>query len=419
MAENSSKSTQPSFDPFTFLHSDVHELIFQHFDFSDFIKFSLTSPKYYERSAASPKCMRKVNVLSEFLITLKQEDTCSKRVYQSISLTNHNNINTAAFVRLTKTLSSNWKFVKVEEKKFLANEFQELMLHIEPTVEELIISNCEIKQLSSETFRLSKLKKLQIRNCAASSLFIFSNGQLNLTTLCLKLSNQLDEPKKCASHDLVKKIILNCDKLESLTLSNWKVSSIFTENVIKIMKMNIKKLKITLNDCVTECEALKCFLSSPKSGNLTSLTIKGKVRNLLLETIFNIPKLQMLKLSRLLLVLPINLKLNHSINELHLLDKSLPVVLQKRIIESSPNLTFLSIYAICNQNVDFIASNCKKLESLSIAYLWMTNLPAADCFSSLKKLQIAGDVQYLLEQEIVNKPENERTHFEELILSSI
>lgn len=93
-------------NPFDILHSDVHELIFQHFKFNDVIKFSLVSQSFYNISAGSDVQMSKVNVLGEFLITLDQQNTNSKRVYQSISLSNRNQISSKKLVQLTKSLKN-------------------------------------------------------------------------------------------------------------------------------------------------------------------------------------------------------------------------------------------------------------------------------------------------------------------------
>ena len=410
---------QVSQNPLKLIHSDVFELIFQHFHFDDVVKFSEVSPEFFNISAGSSKCMSKINIPSELLVSIKQQNMNSKRFYQSISLTDHCQTPAKKLIEVVKSVSNNWKCVKILEKKFEGSEFQELMLFIEPTVEELKISDCEINQISNENFRFPKLKKLTIRNCESPALFIFSNSKLNVNCLNLKVSNKLQVPKKIAVHDLVKKTILNCDKLEILTLSSWKLSMIFTENILKLMECRLKCLEVSVNDRISDSEALNKLLTCPKISDLTSLTVKGKTRNLLLENIFKLPKLEKLKLSRLNLGLPLNLKLNPFIKELHLLDKTLPVPLQKKILENTPNLKFLSIYAISSQNIDFIASNCKLIEGMSLAYMWLTNPPAADCLLKLQKLQVAGDVQFLLEQEILSKPESERTNFENLILKAI
>lgn len=406
-----------SLDPFDAVHYDVHELIFQHFNYFDVQNLSLVAPSISFKVFTSPACMRNINVVADIVVARKANNIGSRRLYQSVSLTNPSE--SKQLIEIIES-GSCWKTLKLTGTKFEGNEFIELVTRIKQTIEELILTDCKIPFAPFDDLCLPKLKLLNVKGCDLNLLHILSTTQLNVTTLHLKPSNILDELKKEAASKCVAKVLMKCDKISELGLTGWKISHVLPDAAIDKMKFKLKTLSLGSNgNSFNDYEILNRFLIV-NSPHLESLSLDVKVKNETLEIIFKMPKLQMLKMSRIKLAPPIELIVNTSINNLHLTDKNLPMDQQKKILENTPNLNLLSIHTIsCNEHLEMVNNNCGDLENLTVAYFWASNVASRDYFPRLKHLEIASDVQFTLEQKIRKKPESERTRFENFILNSI
>lgn len=412
--------SQYSLDFLKFLHSDVFELIFQHLSFNDVITASLVSKNYYNTTAASSSCMKKINVIADYAINSHPAENSSKRSYQNISCRSCKDLS-SQLIRIIACLGSSWKRIELNDVIFQNNELVELFNNVESTTEELLLSGCiSPKVADNRLYEFPKLKSLKLDRCNLPAYQIMSSSSnMILTSVKFELSQLLSDTKQKKNHSLLKKLLINCNKLNDLTLHKWKLAPIFTENAIERMNYKLKYFSTSFDRPKTDIEALNRLLLKHLE-TLVSLTIDGKIGNVTLGLIFQMPKLKMLKISRLSLSLPINLKLSHSIKKLFLLDKNLPVNHQEKILEHVSCLTSLSIHTINSEaQLSMIDSKCHQLEQLTVAYFWVSNVSSRDYFPNLKQMDIAGDVQYCLEQQIRSKPENEQSRFEKLVLDAI
>lgn len=398
--------------PFDHLHTDVHELIFQHFNFSDFFKFSVASRKSFEDSLSSPKCMRRVNVNADALLAMGIESPVSRRPYQNISLTKYKDPSVSSmFVKILRSLGHcRWKSLTVMGIDIKRNDLIEILEMIESSIEELVISSCVILQFPEDAiFSFKKLKVLNLSDCNPPEP---GGAEQNI-----ELFRQRHRIKQHNARLVGKTILRNCENLEKLTLGNWDTYFITNDSDLEFIKFRLKKLEIVTDPNATfDREAYIQFIQRTSQQVDHLSIVGGRVRNAFLETIFRLPHLESLKITRMILTDPIRLQVNTAITKLHLVYKHLPVEQQEVILTNTPNLKFLSIHTINNDNINFISEKCPRLESLSVAYLW---IPHGNFFHNLKQLEIAADVPYVLEQRIRATPEAQRTQLERLILHAI
>jgi surface protein len=412
MESEFTQSQPTTLNPFELLHTDLHELIFQHFTFSDIFKFSVVSHKSFEDSSSSPSCMRRINVNADRLLAMGIESPVTRRPYQSISLTKYRDPSVSSkLVKILRSLGHcRWKSVTLTGIEFKKNDLIEVLERSEATLEELVITRCVILQFPEETiFSFKKLKALNLSDCSPLEP---GGAEQNI-----ELFRQRHRIKQHNARLLGKAILRNCKNLEELTLGNWDTYYITNDSDLDLIRFQLKKLEIQTEPHATFDRDAYCQFMRRTCQRLEHLTISGgRVRNALLETIFRLPLLESLKITRMILTDPVQLQVNPSITRLHLVYKNLPVEHQEIILTNTPNLKFLSIHTINNDNINMIAEKCSRLESLSVAYLW---IPHGNYFQNLKQLEIAADVPYVLEQRIRQTPEAQRTPLDRLILNAI
>lgn len=265
-------------DPLDFLHSDVFELIFQHFTWTDVIETSLISKNWFEATAKSTKCVEKLHL--KIVVPYKKEeavkfhsiskDLFSERKYQNIYLHNFQDI----VPEILKLMAGRrWKKVFISVRNLKSpKDFLDIMKLVEPTVENLSISRTSI-ETSDDTedvkFSFPALKNLELHRSFSILMKEISRDCKSLKQL--KIDTDLNSWR--SNEVYLRQILKNNKLLEKLTL--WRCSAIHAFDPESIRSYQFKlKIFIYQNSCdqfgaatAEEENCLLDFLSSQVSQN--------------------------------------------------------------------------------------------------------------------------------------------------------
>lgn len=292
-------------DPLEILHSDIHELIFQHFSDEDVLEASIVSPLWFEATETSAKCMEKLHLRivvpyseekSERFMSISN-DLTSQRKYQNIYLHNFHNI----IPEILKILEGrNWKKVYISVRNLhTKQDFQDVMTLIEPSVENLSISLTSIRNLEQKppkvNFTFPKLKNLDLSRSHGLLMEEISENCKNIKTLRI----DLDHLTWMKHQKFLHKILANNDKLEKLTLWRCSAEIPFQLEFIKTYKFKLKTFYFKNRDQSLPTDAeencLFDFLES-QANSLESLKLEEWMGIETFKLQFKLPKLKELTL---------------------------------------------------------------------------------------------------------------------------
>lgn len=424
---------EQSMDPLKKLCSDVFELIFQHFTSADVLESSKITHCWFEATAKSQKCVEKLHLKvmvpfdkkeAEKFNTISQ-DLASSRNYQNIYLHNFQEI----VHEIVKLMTGRkWKkvFISVRNLRSM-KDLLDIMKIIEPTVENLSISGTSVRDpyFGPEVVHLSfpALKYFELTRSFGLLMREISRDCKNLKQLKI----DTDMSSWIANEKYLRKILIHNEQLEKLTL--WRCSAIhpFNEESIKHYRFKLKtfvyKNTSNLQKIITgeEEECLHDFLES-QADSLETLRIDEWCGSEVLRLIFKMSKLSQLTLDFDAAEKTIdweNLKLNpnFSIKKFHIESIS-KVSICNALFNALPNLRVLTIERLNNNTLNSIGSRCQVLEELEIQDLRASHVDDPLYFPSIKKFHCEDRIRMKLKRRINHKPVNERSPFEQLVLTA-
>lgn len=419
-------------DPIRTLHSDVFELIFQHFKNDDVLSSSLVSPLWFDSTEASAKCAEKLHLKVVVPYTGQRfeaisDDLRSQRKYQNIFLHNISNI----IPEIVDVLSGrSWKKVFISTRNLQRRcDFYDVIELIEEQVEDLSISltslqnNDEISEKMK--FKFPKLENLELTRSNGLLIEEISDDCSNLLVLKLDL-----EPASWRKHQhFIEKILANNERLEKLTL--WRCSAKIVFQLESIKKFRFKLKTFLFKNCVDgiptdeEENCLFDFLES-QANSLETLKLEEWFGIEVLKLIFKIPKLGEFAIDFYDVENTIdweNLQLNpsSSIKKFHLdsyRNNRTKASMFACLFNAMPNLRFLEHDNLCYESLNSIGTRCQKLEELEIQELRTENVSNPLFFPNIKRLHCEDRIAQKIKQRINKKPREQRTPFEQLLLDA-
>lgn len=350
-------------DPLIKISSDIHDLLFQHFDAAEVLDFSSISPEWYEKIAIST-CMKKVKFslkLWKNSAGTKQQQTDEKirvihnttRRYQSIAID----------CRFDKNLSEEiWSFLEFSS----------------PNLRELKIKS--IKLDAPKSLVLPKLKTLKLTYVAPTVRNILLTSSSSLTKLKLKMESPLrwSETQRADQESLQQ--VRNCmemnQNLEELELhASAQYKTFFDEDFSDVVRFQLKSLKIktgmrlALISEKNERHFLK-FLKT-QSKTLQNFFIDVCRPNVIYHAFNFMPAVTSFHIDVMVMndfkVRDLKLNLNENI-----VDLKIPYVSHlediKAFLEVTPNLKSLFVAFVSHETMEFIAWNLMSLTVLKFRY---------------------------------------------------
>jgi hypothetical protein len=286
-------------DPLQVLHSDIFELIFQHFGNDDVLEASTVSPLWFEETETSAKCVEKLHL--RVVIPYSEEknekylnisnDLISQRNYQNIYLHNFHNI----IPEILKILEGrSWKKVYISVRNLhTKKDFQDVMKLIEPSVENLSISLTSIRNHEEKAPKLilsfPKLNNLDLSRSNGLLMEEISENCKNIKTLKI----DLDHLTWMKHQQFAQQILSNNDKLEELTIWRCSAEFLFQLESIKTYKFKLKTFLFKNHDQPSDIEenCLFDFLES-QANSLESLRLEEWMGVEVFKMQFKMPKLR-------------------------------------------------------------------------------------------------------------------------------
>lgn len=425
---------QESLDPMQFIHSDVLDLIFQHFKNDDVLACSLVSPLWFETTEKSVKCMEKLHL--KLVVPYDKEealkcntvssDLISKRNYQNVYLHNFQNI----LPEVVKIVSGgNFKKVFISTRKFESRkDFQNIMQLIEATVENLSISLTSLMDLTDEgeavNFSFPRLKNLDLTRCHGLLMKEIAKKCKNLSILKI----DLDHITWRKQRTYLKKILTNNSQLEKLTL--WRCNASFAFQLESVRKYRFRlKTFIYKNSAVgsptdEDENCLYDFLES-QADSIETLRLEEWFGVEVLKLIFRMPKLRELTIDMYYAESTIdweNLKMSRSssITKFHIdsYRSRFKVRVFNALFDAMPNLKFLTTDYLDNDSLKSIGLRCQMLEELEVQELRANQIDDPLYLPRIKRLHCEDRIRMKTKQRINRKPLDERSAFEQLVLTA-
>lgn len=385
-----------SVDPFDILHSDVFNLIFQHFSRHELLELSTVNSLWYQTIALSPQCMSKlkINILRSLHSNNNNDlETAGlqKELNSLISIRQYRNIY-ADFTQQSKQkildilspCERKWKSVELLNENFKGERFFE---YFQETAESLILTRINCEEESSTNSSFPRLKCLKISSCNESLLKILEDCS-SLKTLHFQTACDTS-----SLHDRLANLLSNNKNLEEMTLFFHR--SLLTRQIIAKCQFNLKTLVID-SSCGFTTEDRECLAAFLKcqSGSLEVVDINPWSGPLVIEQCL---KMEILKdftynvdnWEQNLDWNTFNLTRNLSIERFHLRSASPhePPSFYDAMFSNAPNLKVYKAKCMQFQDLVLLSSRCKNLEELYIEEFDVAMLPNESCFPRLKKFR--------------------------------
>lgn len=421
-------------DPMEFIHSDVLDLIFQHFKNDDVLACSAVSPLWFDVTERSVKCMEKLHL--KLVVPYDKEEAAkcstvsqdlkSKRNYQNIYLHNFQNI----LPEVINIISGgNFKKVFISTRKLeTRKDLQTIMKLIEKTVENLSISLTSLVDLNDEgeavNFSFPCLKNLDLTRCHGLLMKEIAEDCKNLSILKIDLDHATWRKHK----ELLKKILTNNSQLEKLTL--WRCSARFAFQLESVrgyrfrLKNFVYKNSAVGSPSDEDENCLYDFLES-QADSIETLRLEEWFGVEVLKLIFRMPKLRELTIDMYQAETTIdweNLKMSQSssITKFHIdsYRSKAKIRIFNALFDSMPNLKFLTTDYLDNDSLLSIGLRCHKLEELEIQELRAKEIDNPLFFPHLKRFHCEDRIRMKTKQRINKKPIAARSPFEQLVLTA-
>jgi F-box domain len=345
-------------NPLVRISSELHELIFQHFDYADVLSASNVSKYWYEDVGKSKISMSKIK--------LKFWKSTDKNQTERI-------------IKILKVITRDYQHLSIDCRfdKTLSLEFWKLFTsHLASTLISLKIKSIRIDNPSC--VEIKKLKELKLVYVPTSIRNLLLKSITSLKRITLKFVSPLNWkcPKTDSeSIDCIKRFIENNEKLEDLEVYGAvQYSLLFDEDLSRSVNFRLNSLKIkndmrlaliperieenVINFFSTQCSSLqKIFIDVCRPNVIQFIFNKmTQLKSVQIETVMTEFHAK---------------ELNLNLNE-HVTDLSIPYVNKhedvRNILEMTPNLCSLFVAHLSVETMEYIAFSLKKLNTLKYRY---------------------------------------------------
>lgn len=348
-------------NPLEKLSSDIHYLVFQHFNAKDVLEVSKISQEWNETVGQSAVCMHKIKFSLKNSAGTKQEQTDEKvKVIQATG-------------RFYQNVSIDCRF-----DRNLSLEFWKLLKFLELSVTELKIKSIKMELLTP--LALPKLQVLKLTYVPTNIRNILLSSCDNLTKLKLKMESPLKWSESSRPDQESITCIRACmernQMLQELELhGSIQYNSFFDEDFSDIVRFKLKSLKVKTGmrlALISEKNELKFinFLTT-QANNLQTFFIDVCRPNVIQHVFNRMPILSSIHIDVMIMNSYKIKELKLSLNE-RIIDLKIPYVNHhydiKEFLVVVPNLASLFVAHLSHETMEFIARNLLSLRTLKFRY---------------------------------------------------
>ncbi|CRL08613.1 CLUMA_CG021665, isoform A [Clunio marinus] len=430
----SKKNKLNNLDPFQRIHSDLLELIFQHFINEDVLSVSTVSPLWFKLTEKSNKCMEKLNLKIVVPFSKGEEkkfenmssDLKSLRLYENIYLHNIQNVVPEILQILQR---GKWKEVYMSMRKIKnKKDLLEMMKLVELDVENFSMSysflenpNDILVEVQPEVkMSFPKLKNLDLSRNNGLLMNEIAFECKSLKVLRLDFDNETWK----RNSENVRKILANNSELENLTLWRCQTHLAFKKESISLHKFKLKMFSYK-NEFPMDRSCMFDFLES-QAESIETLRLEDWCGIEILKLIFKMPRLKDLIVDLFDVELTIdwtkvNFNSNTSITKFEIESYSCNksrLKIFNALFEAMPNLKFLITDCLDKVLLKAVGTHCRALEELEVQELRTQSIHDPQLFPNLKRFHCEDRIDMRVKQRINIKPVGQRSKFEQLILEA-
>lgn len=397
-------------DPLKILHSDVFDLIFQHFSHCDLLLSSEVSWLWYKSIGESPKSMKNLNINFTHRNASCDLGLGTERQYRNICA-DLSHYSKEDVLNVLSQSQHNWRQIKLFNGYFETEVFLETFSE---TIQTLSLNRIEMKTKVTEenNSKFPRLEQLEIFSSNDKLLVKFVNCS-TLKTFHFSETSIGDERKHFSQ------VLVNNEKLTKLTMFVDSVEKKLPLELNPKIKFHLQNICIGISHKTTE-DDWKClneFLMK-QSTSLTVISITSWFGLDVLATCLKMPKLTDLSFSfahndEIIDWKNVILPTNASINRLNISSQQSNDFYDV-IFNSTPNLKTYKAEQMNIDNLNSLSQRCINLEELYIENFDVPLLPKENIFPKLKKFK-TWDVNEDLMKNL--KVKSSRNHFEDLIFN--
>lgn len=410
--------------------AEVSDLIFQHLIGRELILATEVSPYWDEVIGCSFSAMKKIRILTSSPQTmgLKFSDVKkllaqSPRKYQNFNWSYRFSDQSSSFKNVLPIFSAvgrSWKNIHLSCLNVPATNIIKLLSVVEPTIENVQIewtSGYQGKPQKTSHLTFPKLKVLSLQETESVSETFAGCKQLkefsfegeypsdSSVAMVIQLLRRNNLEKLKVSPNMLERLFGDADisstclglkQFVSDTNKRFNFSELTEnakENFFKFLNQHMKFLEHLTVPCVIDREHIKLMLQMPK--------LKVLMVNIVLHNI-DFTKLNLI---------------NTSIQTLKFIDFQSDINIVKFFIDCLPNLTHLHIHSLNQESLEYLSASAKKLTSLTVRTVEVTNFQGHHLLPELKEFSI-DLLNSELEDEIKAIPEEEQTSLVKLLLQS-
>lgn len=361
-------------DPVSFFSVDVSEIIFNLLPHKDLLNCTLVSQSWNKLIGSSARLMGKFYLglrgdWHDFNEENKKIITRGRKYSNVIISDAMENI---SFVYDVMSSYSNWKTVKIYIFGFeTSSDFVKFFKTFESTVETLLLYNVKIFHfnISEINFSFRRLNNFSVSYCTADTLKSVLENSQSLRTLDIGNLNE-------DGREEIVTILAKCRKLKSLHTSE-KWFNVLFKNETSRFSFQLEVLSVI--NCLEnansqrEIEIEQNFLKflEDQSKSLLQLNLIGAFRSEVLETVFQMPKLEKLTIPQIRLhdTSKLDFFKSKSLTSLDIVCSSFAIrKIFLSIIRSVPNLKRLRMRSINQETAMILMENLKNLEKIYLVH---------------------------------------------------
>ena len=349
-------------NPLNRISEELHELIFQHLNGNDVLRFALVSPQWYDLTANSRNCMN--------LIKLK--------VVWLHNISTHSRKDRFELVQNSQRRYQHFYFY-CNSNAIVIEECMNILTAHADSVVSIVAIDMISDALEMNSITLRNLQSLSVRE-------IFHKRYNAPNIVLLQASTKLKSLKlDISANEYVIECLQN-KNLTDLDISYHMIENIFKNDVSGILNFKLKTFcaNTGVMHSRTEANFIKFILS--QANNLESLQlfrVNCRVINTIINRMKALKHLHYQSLQDEVIVLELNVNTNITSMEIRSEYKFERI---KPVLEATPNLIKLFIDRITKQLVEFLAFNMKELQI--VEYLFEDEVGVKDNYDFKLSLSV-------------------------------
>lgn len=400
-----------SVDPLEYFPPEITELIFENLSGKDLTNASLVCSSWHQYIAKSKNFTKKIKLNfnchceREFFDDTINALTDSERVYENLEIESCSHCLEKIFPLLSV---QRWKSVKIQRSNFLNSEqASDFFGRFQKTVEHLEISEVYVKHAytagRNKELIFPKLKVFRSKNIQS---FLYFDIFANITTL--EEFSASSNNQNVASLNAIRELLKVNFSLKKLKISGRLLYQIFYHDISKSSCFKLQEISIENHNHYGEAYEERVYENFTEflkhQDSLRVVNIDKWMNDSVFQAILELPivKLHMrndIPLSCVETWEKIDFKDNPTLENLSI--PSFRGEIAKRIINCVPNLKHLMCTYADENFIEYLQSNTKNLQSLSIVLLNIEDYSKFKIFKTVKKLTV---VNYLSSME--GRPED-------------